>query len=267
MVYISFIFKKKEIECYIEIDKIKMETPTYVFLLCYNEEILIQETINHYKKFIPNCKITFIDNKSTDKSVDIAKKNGCNIISWSEGDEIVEYKYTEFKNNIWKNINDGWIIIGYIDEWLCVTNEQLELEKKKGTTFLDTHGYHMISNSKCPLLSDIDLHSINEGVYWRFKPMCFLRPQIKETNFNNGVFNHNVKGKFIKSSKKYFFKHMGGYMGYEFYKNKTINRFLRRKNKTNASHYTNDIEKIKKNYNDHSKKKIIIKDIEQNFFN
>ena len=41
MVYVSFIFKKNIIECYIEIDKI--ETPTYVFLLCYNEQILIQE--------------------------------------------------------------------------------------------------------------------------------------------------------------------------------------------------------------------------------
>ena len=28
---------------------------------------------------------------------------------------------------------------------------------------------------------------------------------------------------------KYLFKHMGGFMGYEFYKNKTINRHLRKK--------------------------------------
>ena len=53
-----------------------------IFLLCYNEEILIRDAIKHYKKFIPNCIITIMDNKSTDNSVKIAKEEGCNIFSW-----------------------------------------------------------------------------------------------------------------------------------------------------------------------------------------
>lgn len=234
------------------------KTDINIFLLSYNEEILIKHTIKHYKKFIPNCKITIMDNKSTDKSVEIAKKEGCNIIIWGDTEEIDDYKYTELKNNIWKNINNGWIIVCDMDEWLCITTEELELEKINGTTFLDTHGYHMVSNSKCSLLSDINLHSITEGVYWRFKPMCFLRPEIKETNFDIGIFNHNMKGKLKKSSKKYLFKHMGGFMSYEFYKNKTINRHLRKKSKTPATHYTNNIEKLQKNYNEMLKKKIVL---------
>ena len=244
----------------------KDETPINIFLLCYNEEILISETIKHYKYYMPNCKITILDNNSTDKSVDIARKNGCNIISWGETEEIDDFKYTELKNNIWKDINNGWIIVCDMDEWLCVTSDQLESEKKNGITFLDTHGYHMVSNSKCPLLSDINLHSINKGVYWRFKPMCFLRPEIKETNFNIGIFNYNPKGQLKKSSKKYFFKHMGGFMGYDFYKNKTINRYFRKKSRTPATHYINNIEKIKKNYSQMLKKKVIINDIENPFF-
>lgn len=250
----------------LNLDSEKYKTDVNIFLLCYNEEILISETINHYKYCLPNCKITILDNHSTDKSVDIARKNGCTIISWGETEEIDDYKYTELKNNIWKNINNGWIIVCDMDEWLCVTTDQLEKEKENKTTFLGTYGYHMVSNSKCPLLSDINLHSINEGVYWRFKPMCFLRPEIKETNFNIGISSHNIKGQLKKSSKKYFFKHMGGYMGYEFYKNKTINRHLRRKSKTPANHYTNNIKKIKKNYSEMFKKKVTINVIENSFF-
>ena len=243
-----------------------MNEPVHIFLLCYNEEILISDTIKHYKHYMPNCKITILDNNSTDKSPEIAMKNGCNIISWGTYEEIVEDEYTRLKNNIWKNVDNGWIIVCDMDEWLCITTEQLEIEKRNGTTFLDTHGYHMVSNSKCPLLSDINLHSINEAVYWRFKPMCFLRPNIKETNFTTGVFHHNLIGDFHKSSKKYFFKHMGGFMGYEFYKNKTINRHSRRKSKTCADHYTNDMNLIQRNYDNMVKDKIIINDIEKIFF-
>lgn len=226
-----------------------------IFLLCYNEEVLIPETIKHYQHFLPNCKITILDNNSTDKSVSIAKQNGCNIITWGDVEEIDDHYYTKLKNNIWKDVENGWIIVCDMDEWLCITIDEFKKERENETTFLNTYGYHMVSDSKCPVLSDINLHKINEGVYWRFKPMCFFRPDIKETNFNIGTFKQKTRGNFKLSSKKYYFKHMGGHMGFDFYKDKTINRFLRRKSRTPADHYTDDINKIIKNHNEMVKKK------------
>ena len=41
----------------------------YAYFLCYNEEYILPHLINYYSKFCD--KITFLDNKSTDKSIEI----------------------------------------------------------------------------------------------------------------------------------------------------------------------------------------------------
>ena len=38
------------------------------FTICYNEEIILQKFINHYRTRFPNCEITIYDNMSTDNS-------------------------------------------------------------------------------------------------------------------------------------------------------------------------------------------------------
>ena len=138
-----------------------------IFILCYNEELLLPNTIKHYKQYIPNCKITIMDNKSTDNSVKIAKEFGCNVIEWCSNrwDGIDDQKYVEIKNNCWKSAEDGWIIMCDMDEWLCITQEELKNEKLNGTTILKTKGYEMIGESNEILLSDIDLFNIKKGFF------------------------------------------------------------------------------------------------------
>lgn len=47
---------------------------------CYNEEVAIAEVINDFKNSLPSIKIYVFDNYSTDKTSDIAKRNGATVV-------------------------------------------------------------------------------------------------------------------------------------------------------------------------------------------
>ena len=196
-----------------------------IFLLCYNEKVLLPHTVKHYKTLFPNCNITIYDNESTDNSVEIAKLLGCNVISWKSklGNFIDDFKYIEIKNNCWKNIKDGWIIVGDMDEWLSITEEQLINEELNGTTILDTIGIDMIGESNTLDLHDINLHKINKGVINRYehKKLCFLRNKINDINYLYGCHKCFPKGTINFSSRKYINKHMS-ILGLPYIINKSI---------------------------------------------
>lgn len=236
-----------------------------IFILCHNESILLPHTVKHYKKYLPNCKITIYDNESTDNSVEIAKALGCNVISWNNNtidnidDEIVannkinEYKYLEIKNNCWKHILNGWIIMIDMDEFLCVNESDLMNETCKGTTILDVLGLDMIGESKTNDLSDIDLQNIRKYIYnnGENKKLCFLRERITDMNYQPGAHNCEPMGFVQYSSCVYYNKHMS-YLGLKFFTQKMLSRYERStemRKKKMATHYTNNEYVISKNYN------------------
>jgi glycosyltransferase involved in cell wall biosynthesis len=223
-----------------------------VFLLCYNESVLLPHTINHYKKYMPSCKITIYDNESTDNSVEIAKSYGCEVISWSSNDMIDDYKYKDIKNNNWKHIQSGWIIMADMDEFLCISENELLYEINQGTTILQVQGRDMIGESNTLDLSDIDLQEIKkyQENSSENKDLCFLRDKIINIFYSCGAHVCNPTGEIRYSSKKYINKHMN-YLGLEFSIDKIMRRYERSslmRSKGMATHYINDIEEIRKKY-------------------
>jgi hypothetical protein len=219
-----------------------------VFLLCFNESVLLPHTINHYKKYLPSCKITIYDNESTDNSVNIAKELGCSVVSWSSNNCIDDFKYREIKNNCWKSVERGWIIMADIDEFLCVTEDELMKEKNLGTSILNIIGYDMLGESESSDLSDIDLQKIQKYVdnHYESKNLCFLREKVKEMNYDIGAHNSKPEGDIKYSSKNYINKHMSS-LGLKFLINKITERYKRAANMRKhgiATHYTTDVTKI-----------------------
>ena len=229
-----------------------------IFIPCHNEQVLLPLTINHYKKMFSDCNITIYDNYSTDKSVEIAKSMGCNIVNWNTNNELNDFITQNMKNNCWKNVKEGWILMPDMDEWICITEDELLEEEQKGTTIISTKGYNMFGNSKTETLEDINLDSLKNGYYWDLydKHICFKIPDVKEINY--GIGNHNIEpiGNIVFSKKYYILKHFE-LVGLPFYKKKKIDRYNRTETMRkigNCHHYTNNEQLIEHNYNEAVKK-------------
>ena len=223
-----------------------------VFVLCYNESILLPHTIKHYKTFLPSCKITILDNESTDNSVEIAKLYGCDVLSWSSENIINDHKYKFLKNNAWKFLKEGWVLVIDMDEWVCVTEDELIYEKSKGTTILKIQGLEMVGESNKTDLSDINLHNLKKHIEndEESKHLCFLREKINDMNYGMGAHFSFPRGIIKYSDKTYYNKHMSN-LGLPFLLNKMQKRFERSEQMRKlgfATHYTNDEEKVKTIY-------------------
>ena len=224
-----------------------------IFILCYNEVPLLPHTVKHYKKYLPSCKITIYDNESTDNSVELAKSLGCSIISWNSNNIIDDHKYLEIKNNCWKQITHGWIIMVDMDEFLCVTEDELLDEMKNETSLLNIKGINMFGESNTLDLTDIDLQEIKKYKYYipENKNLCFFREKIEEMNYEPGAHGCKPVGNIKYSSKIYYNKHMN-WLGLNYIIDKTLKRYERSELMRTYGwcvHYNNDITKIKEFYN------------------
>jgi len=225
-----------------------------IFLLCYNEAPLIPHVVKHYKKYLPSCNITIYDNESTDDSVKIATELGCHVVSWNSNNICDEHIQISLRNRIWKDCKYGWIIMADMDEFVCVTENELINEMKSGVTILTIEGYEMIGESETLDLTDIDLQQIKKYINHRgeSKNLCFLREAITDMNYGPGSHACKPTGKAVYSSNVYINKHMSC-LGLPFLKNKMIERYKRcEKNRRYGMsyHYTTDIAKIEKMYFD-----------------
>jgi glycosyltransferase involved in cell wall biosynthesis len=147
-----------------------------IFLLCYNEELLLPHTLKFYKTNFPNGTIHIVDNYSTDSSCDIAENNGCKIIKYDSNEQQDERRLIWVRSHIWKkHVTSGWVIMCDMDEWLNITEMDLENEENNGKTIINTNGVNMVGESNTIDFSDINLFEITKGVYdERFsKKICF----------------------------------------------------------------------------------------------
>lgn len=168
-----------------------------IFTIIYNEEIILQKFINHYRERFPNCEITIYDNMSTDNSRQIAIENNCKIIDYNSNNEIRDDLYLEIKNNCWKKANTSWVLIADADEFLDIKQEQLQ---KEDCSIILSKGYNMVN-----LEDDLIFENIKFGIRAKQydKYYLFNKSKIKEINYEAGCHSANPKGE-IKFSKNVY---------------------------------------------------------------
>ena len=104
----------------------------HVYLLCYNEEVIIESVLRYYSSFC--TRIFILDNYSTDKSMDIAKQfENVTIIQWENNGFLDDKKHIELKTELYKlySRKDGkytqeiadWVIVCDMDELIYHPNK------------------------------------------------------------------------------------------------------------------------------------------------
>ena len=220
----------------------------HVYLLCHNEEVLLPHTVEHYRRRVPGVTFTILNNESDDRSAAIAKELGCTVQTFSTGGKLDDVILRDLKNNVWKQISNGWVIVADMDEWLCITADDLAREERSGTTILHTFGLNVLGESASLTLDDIDLHALNTGQPHppESKAICFRRPQITEMNYRVGAHVSAPAGDVRWSRMTYLLKHIA-WAGEAFMVRKYQLRYARGKEQQvlgYGTHYTDDVAKI-----------------------
>ena len=172
-----------------------------IYLLCFNEERILQFAIDHYRKFLPNGNIIFYDNMSTDNSEKIILANGCQIRKFDTGNTFNDQVHIDIKNNCWKEQStNNWVLTADLDELPQVTEDQLREEELNGTSVFSFEGYTLVGGR-----TGYDLHGLKKGIRdgGHDKKHIFNRRLVKEMNYGPGAHTSNPSGTIVLSKNKY----------------------------------------------------------------
>lgn len=173
-----------------------------IHTISYNEEVLIDFFVKHYRKQFSNCVIKVWDNYSSDNTAKIAKELGCEVFYYDSEDSLDDSKYLEIKNHMWKKADTDWVIVCDVDELLEVSEDDINTFEKEEINIINFSGYTLVNRKNV-----IDLKSMNMGFrdkeYDKF--YMFNKKYVKEINYGYGAhqaaptFQTNI---IIKHSKK-----------------------------------------------------------------
>lgn len=175
-----------------------------LYTISYNEEILLQFMIDHYRSRFPNCRIVIYDNMSSDNTVKIAKDNGCEVVQYDTNGEIQDQRYIDIKNNCWKKAKTDWVLVCDVDELLDINEDDLKKEEELWKTLIRSEGYNMVN-----LENNLDIASIKHGSRTKgYDKFClFNKKFIREINYEPGCHKCNPVGNIVYSDNVYRLYH------------------------------------------------------------
>lgn len=174
-----------------------------IYTLTYNEELLIQFMIDHYRARFPGCHIVIYDNKSTDDTVKIALENNCEIRGYETNHSLNDGIHVNIKNSCWKDAKTNWVLVCDLDELLDINYLQLFNEQQKGVTIITSEAYSLVNMN-----DNYDIKSMNYGFRDPNydKKILFNKTKISDINYLPGCHVCSPSG-VINYSNKYRLYH------------------------------------------------------------
>lgn len=165
-----------------------------IYLIAYNEEVLLPYTIRFYRSRFPGCDITVYDNFSTDRTKEIALKEACKVVDFYTGGKLSDQAFIDIKNNCWKDAKMDFVVVCDVDEWLNIDYNYLN---NTNATIIRTYYADMVN-----LKDNLDIDAIDHGVLYNDREgkwLCFNRNKIKEINYSYGAHDACPNGDIIFS--------------------------------------------------------------------
>jgi len=171
-----------------------------IYTVTYNEELLIQFMIDHYRTRFPGCRIVVNDNMSTDNTAEIALFNGCEVTQFDSNNQFEDRYNMDFKNNCWKDAKTDWVLMCDLDELADINEEQLKTEEDSGTSMVKFEVYDMIN-----MKDNLNFSAMKYGVKSPADSKYFLfnKKFIREINYSPGAHACNPAGKVVYSQNIY----------------------------------------------------------------
>ena len=151
----------------------RVPVPLSIFLICYNEQYLLPKTWAFYRTQFPSAKFYLLDNWSSDKSVDVARALGIQVLrfGWPQlNGTVTHFPYPDVeRNNIhnyaWRQVVEQgtWVITVDMDEYFCASQEAIESAEAHRVTLIASSGKACVANSNRSDLSDLRIDSIGFG--------------------------------------------------------------------------------------------------------
>lgn len=179
-----------------------------IYILCYNEELMLPFAINWYKTRFPNAEITILDNHSTDRSSQIARELGCQEYLFATENKISDLMYQYLKNNHWKRSKSNWILCCDVDELLEINEDHLRNEENQGTTIIKGEAYNMVNMNDDLNIAGIDHgYRDNEVCQLYDKVILFNKNYISDINYKIGAHGCVPDGATRYNKNRYILRH------------------------------------------------------------
>lgn len=179
-----------------------------IYILAWNEELLLPFTINWYRIRFPNCRIVVYDNFSTDKTAEIARNFNCEVIQFDTADKISDTMYLTIKNSCWRSATTPWVCIVDADELIGIDEHCLSLEDQWARTIIRAEGWNMIN-----LNNDLNINTITHGfrdertAKFYDKAVIFKKTMVQSINYIPGAHAHTATGEVYPSKELYRLYH------------------------------------------------------------